>query len=176
MLLASIIVCVAATALALLLFLTRQRARTARWLKDPSRHLRSVDLAAFRNLIDPAEDRYLREHLPAGEFRAIKQKRLRAAVQYVKAVGENAGVLLRLGQAARLNANTEIAAEAEGLVNAALQLRLTAVRALIVLYIRILLPGRDVRLDNVADRYQKITGKFASLSLRYQLRDAKSAL
>jgi hypothetical protein len=159
-----------------LIFLTRRRARTAGWLKDPGKHLRPVDLAAFRNLIDPAEEEYLRDHLPPAEFRAIQKERQRAAVEYVKAVGGNANVLLRLGQAARMNASAEIAAEAESLVNAALQLRLTSLRALAVLHLRILFPGRQVSLHSVAERYQRLTGKVAVFSLHYPQRNVKAAL
>ena len=37
--------------------------------------LRSVDLRAFRNLMDPEEEDYLRQHLPAAEFRRIQRER-----------------------------------------------------------------------------------------------------
>jgi hypothetical protein len=126
-------------------------------------------------LIDPAEERYLQDHLPLDEFRIIQKERQRAAVQYVKAVGGNAAVLQKLGQAARVNASATIAAEAESLVNDALQLRLTSLRALMILYVRNLLPGQ-VSLASVAERYQNITGKVALLSLRYPMRGVKSAL
>jgi hypothetical protein len=171
-----ILVSAAIAVLGILLFLAQQRSWTARWLKDPSKHLRPVDLTAFRNLIDPAEEQYLRDHLPVGEFRAIQKERQRAAVQYVKAVGGNAGVLLRLGQAARLDANAEIAAEAESLVNAALQLRLASLLALTVLHLRILFPGRQVSLHSVAERYQTLTGKVALFTLHYPLHGVKAGL
>ncbi|HEX8817161.1 MAG TPA: hypothetical protein VF753_16810 [Terriglobales bacterium] len=166
----------AVVALGLLLLLAQRHTETGRWIKEPSKYLQAVDLVAFRNLIDPSEEQYLRDHLPLEEFRVIQKKRLRAAIEYVKAVKGNAAVLLRLGQAARINANPAVATEAEGLVNAALQLRLMSMRALAALYLRIFLPGGQVSLDSIAERYQQITGKMAVFSLRYPLRDVKSVL
>jgi hypothetical protein len=176
MVVAVILVAVAITALGLLAFLAQRRRQADRWLEDPDKYLQSVDVAAFRNLIDPAEEQYLRNHLPIEEFRAIQKERLRAAIQYVKAVKGNAGVLLRLGQAVRINTSPVAAMEAEGLVNAALQLRLMSLRALASLYLGIVLPGGRVPLDSIAERYQQITSKMAVFSLRYPLRDVKSAL
>src|SRR5580698_10404693 len=58
-----------------------------------------IDVAAFRNLIDPAEDEYLRRHLTAAQFRLTQRSRLRARAAYVRVAGRNAAVLIRMGQA-----------------------------------------------------------------------------
>jgi hypothetical protein len=168
MVVAFILVAVAVTALGLLVFLAQRRRHADQWLDDPNQFLQSVDVAAFRNLIDPAEEQYLRQHLPPAEFRLIQKERLRAAVEYVKAVQSNAAVLLRVGQAARINPNPAAATEAESLVSAALQLRIMSLRALAALYLRIFLPGGQVSLDTFAERYQQITSKMAVFSLRYR--------
>jgi hypothetical protein len=44
-----------------------------------------IDVEAFRNLVDPAEDDYLRRRLPAAEFRAVRRERLRATAAYIQA-------------------------------------------------------------------------------------------
>lgn len=165
-----VLVSAAFLALFVLLRLVRSRALAARWLQEPGTHLRSVDLEAFRNLIDPTEEQFLRTHLPPAEFRSIQRQRLRAAIQYVSAVAHNAKVLLRLGHAARLNSDPSIAASGESLVETALQLRFTAFRSLAVLYLRIVLPGGHVSLSGVAEGYDLITGQVVMLGLRYPAR------
>jgi len=170
------LVLAAILALVVLLLLARRRALAFRRLQNPAAQLRSVDLKAFRNLIDPDEEEFLRAHLPPAEFRRIRRERLRAAVEYVSAVAQNAAVLLRVGQAARLNADPNIASSAESLVDTALRLRLTAFRSLGVLYLGIILPGRHISLARVAERYEQITGQVAVLGLRYPLRGVSAAL
>jgi len=174
---ATIVLVVAAfVTLFVLLHLARRRVLAVRWLQDPAAHLRSVDLEAFRNLIDPGEERFLRANLPAAEFRLIQRERLRAAVEYVSAVGHNAAVLLRLGQAARLSPDPSVAAAGASLVDTALQLRLAALRSLAVLYLRIILPGGHVSLAAVAERYELVTGQVVMLGLRHPVRGISAAL
>ena len=171
-----VLVVAAFVSLLVLLHLTRRRVLAVRWLRDPAAHLRPVDLEAFRNLIDPGEEQFLRAHLPAMEFRLIQRERLRAAVEYVSAVGHNATVLLRLGQAARLSSDPSIAAAGESLVNTALRLRFSTFRSLAVLYLRIILPGGHVSLAAVAERYELATGQVVMLALRYPARGVSAAL
>jgi hypothetical protein len=171
-----ILVSAALVTLLVLLRLAQKRALAFRWLQAPATYLRSVDLEAFRNLIDPSEEQFLRAHLPPAEFRRIQRQRLRATVQYVSAVAHNAKVLLRLGQAARLSSDPSIAAAAENLVETALQLRFTAFRSLALLYWRIILPGRHASLAPVAEGYEQITGQVVMLGLRYPLRGVSEGL
>jgi hypothetical protein len=171
-----VLVFAAFVTLVVLLRLAQKRALAIRRLQDPRVHLRSVDLEAFRNLIDPSEEQFLRLHLPPAEFRLVQRERLRAAAEYVSAVAQNAAVLLRLGQAARLNADPTIAAAAESLVDTALRLRLSALRSLPVLYLGIILPGCHVSLACVAERYERMTGQVVMLGLRCPLRGVSAAL
>jgi hypothetical protein len=164
-----------ATLVALLL-LARRRSLSARWLKDPAAHLISVDLDAFRNLIDPQEEEFLRTHLPPSDFRRIQRQRMLAATEYVSAVAQNAAVLLRVAHLARLEGNPTIVISAERLTNTALGLRLQAWRSLGVLYFAILLPGRHVSLGRVAERYEQVTSQAVLLGLRYPLRGVSAAL
>jgi hypothetical protein len=120
-------------------------------------YTRPVDLAAFRNLIDPAEEDYLREHLPADKYRAIQRERLRAALEYVQRTAYNGAILLRVGEAARRNPNPEVAAAARDLVNNAMRLRLNARLATVVLYGRIVLPGARISVGRVTDTYENLT-------------------
>jgi len=171
-----VLVLAALVTLVVLLRLARRRALAVRWLQNPAARLCPVDLEAFRNLIDPGEEQFLRAHLPPGEFRRIQKERLRAAAEYVLAVAHNGTVLLHLGQAARLSPDPSIAAAGESLVDTALRLRFTVFRSLAVLYLRIILPGRQVSLAGVAECYELVTGQVVMLGLRHPLRVVSSAL
>ncbi len=120
-------------------------------------YTRPVDLAALRNLIDPAEEDYLREHLPADKYRAIQRERLRAALEYVQRTAYNGAILVRVGEAARRNPNSEVAAAARELVNNAMRLRMNARLAMVVLYEQIVLPDVRISVGQVTDTYENLT-------------------
>jgi len=138
--------------------------RAARRRRDPVPDLQAletytqpVDLAAFRNLIDPAEEDYLRENLPAGRFHTLQRERLRATLEYVRRTAYNSAILLRVGEAARRDQNPEVAAAARTLVNDALRLRMNAMLAMVVLYGRIVMPGARISVGRVTDIYENLT-------------------
>ena len=127
-------------------------------------YTRPVDLAAFRNLIDPSEEDYLRGHLPAGKFRSIQRQRMRAALEYVQRTAYNAALLMRVGEAARQSENAEIASAASALVNDALRLRMNAGLAILFLYARIALPGSRISVGRVTDVYESLTAGLLRLT------------
>src|SRR5580704_8419291 len=102
---------VAISLILLLLLLQTARGQTAAVssLDDLAGRTRPVDIDAFRNLMDPEEEEFLRLNLPSGEFRAVQRERLQAAVDYVQSTAHNAAILLRLGEAAARSTDTTIA-------------------------------------------------------------------
>src|SRR5262249_5205266 len=112
-----------------------------------------VDLEAFHNLVDPAQSAFLRENLPGHEFRGIQRERALTAAEYVEHIADNAAILLRLGQAARANANPDIAQAAQQMVERALTVRMIAMRALAKLYLQALIPGIRISSADVFERY-----------------------
>jgi hypothetical protein len=132
-------------------------------LQALEQYTRPVDLAAFRNLIDPVEEDYLRESLPAGPFRAIQRKRLRAALEYVQRAAYNADILSRVGEAARRSSNPEMAVAAGELVNNAVRLRINAKLVTVVLYARMLMPGARLSVGRITDAYENLTQGVARL-------------
>ena len=122
-----------------------------------------LDLEAFRNLTDPQEEEYLRTQLAPAEFRAIHRERLRAALGYVRRAAHNASILLRLGEAARRNADPEIARAAGELVEGALKLRMYALLVECLLRARILVPAGDWSPARVAADYQGLRERVALL-------------
>ena len=125
--------------------------------EDLSKQVRSVDLEAFRNLTDPAEEQFLRERLPPAKFRAIQRERLRAALDYVSGVSHNASVLLSLGQAARQNPDAQIAEAGRVLVDEALRLRLYSVLTMSKLWFRFVFPDAAFQPSGIVDRYQHVS-------------------
>jgi hypothetical protein len=119
--------------------------------------LLAVDLDAFRNLVDPDEEQYLREHLPPAEFRPIQRERLRAALDYIGGVSHNAAVLLHFGQAARLSLDPLVAEAAHQLVDEAVRLRLYALVATGKLYARMVFPETILEPIGIVDSYQSLS-------------------
>lgn len=130
-------------------------------LVDLQGHTTAIDVGAFRNLISPEEENYLRRNLPAGEFKRIQRERMRAAVAYIQCALQNAAILLRLGEAAQRSAQPNLAAAGRKLVDTAIRLRLYAFFALLKLYLNIAFPGLHLSPLAVADRYERLTDAMA---------------
>jgi hypothetical protein len=151
--------------LALIFFLVRIRGFRLTPIESSklADHLLAVDLDAFRNLVDPDEEQYLREHLPPAEFRSIQRQRLRAALDYVAGVSHNAEILLHFGQAARLSPDPRVAEAARQLVDDAVRLRLYALVAAAKLCARIAFPGNVLGPVGIVDSYQSVSHRAALL-------------
>jgi hypothetical protein len=172
-----ILVALAFLALGFTVWLTKGRAITAQVLENPAEHIRAVDLEAFRNLVDPDEEEFLRTNLPAAEFRSIQRERLRAAVEYVSCAAQNAGVLLRLADAGRRSLDPATAEAAEKLVQNALRLRLYALQAIPRLYLGVILPGARISPARIAESYEQMTRLVVLLGcLQYPTRGVSAAL
>ena len=155
--LAIFIVIAAAFALGIILHLA-----VAQSLQAKRTHLavaiRPIDMAAFRNLIDPAEDEYLRCRLPANRFRGVRRQRLRAMASYVEVAASNAAVLVRVGEAALASGDARIADAAHQLVNDALRLRRNTTVALARIYLALAWPYSGFAAVRVVERYEQLSG------------------
>src|SRR5262249_6865961 len=127
--LAVILVLLAVLAVVILVRTARVRAVANRNLEDLTRQIRSGDVEAFRNLVDPAEEEYLRSHLSGREFRRVQRQRLWAAAEYVHSASRNAALLAAVGEAARSSPETLVAEAGSRLVESASQVRLFALQA-----------------------------------------------
>ena len=157
--------------------LTEGLALSTNVLEEPTEHIRAVDVEAFRNLIDPGEEEYLRTNLSPAEFRRIQRERLRAAVEYVSCAAHNAAILLRLADAGRRSSNPATAEAAQKLVDNALRLRLYALHAIPRLYLGMILPGSRISPVRVVDRYEQMTRLVVLLGcLQYPTRGVSAAL
>jgi hypothetical protein len=158
----------------LLMYAVRGKTSAVAKLDDLVGRTRPVDIDAFRNLIDPAEEDFLRENLPASEFRAIQRERLRAAVEYVSCTAHNAAILVRLGEAARVSPDPKIAEAGQQLLDSALRLRLYAPLSMIRLYLGIALPGAHLSAGRLLDNYQHLSSLAGQLvCMQYPTRPSR---
>lgn len=147
-------------ALAAALFLvrvSRGHAEAISSLEQLNGRTKPVDIEAFRNLLNPAETLFLRQNLPPSDFRIVQRERTLAAAEYVRWIAHNAAILLRLGQAARADADPEVAQAATAIVERALMVRMIAMQALVKLYIESLFPGIGFSSLDVLERYRRLT-------------------
>ncbi|MGA7471106.1 MAG: hypothetical protein WBW60_00140 [Candidatus Sulfotelmatobacter sp.] len=155
--LAVILVIAAVLALGIILSLAVTRSLQARGSANLAATIRPIDVEAFRNLINPAEDDYLRRRLPPAQFRLVRRARLRAMAAYVQVAGRNATVLARVGESALASGDPRVAEAAQQLVNHALLLRRNSTVALARIYIALAYPNSGFAALRVVDRYEQLS-------------------
>ncbi|HXZ33527.1 MAG TPA: hypothetical protein VEH30_14725 [Terriglobales bacterium] len=164
------LVAVAFFALAILAYVAiRKRTRRVD-LEKAVQAFRCLDIAAFRNLLDPVEEAFLRDNLSPKKFREIKRERAWAALIYVWEAGRAATALVKIGQAAQRSSDAKIRASGFQVAESAFRLRLQTLRACPHLLTEILLPGLQGRsLPPLVDQYERAAetlfrlGRFSSI-------------
>lgn len=137
-------------------------------LQDWEARNHRVEPELFRVLLDPAEERYLRQSLPPHEFRHFQRKRIALALRGLHLVGENASMLLNLGHLARADANPRLAQEAADLIRGALRLRVNLIMAQPCLWLKWLFPGWGLSLPAVEIRYEELLTYLARIRQQRQ--------
>jgi hypothetical protein len=123
-----------------------------------------VDLAAFRNLMDPEEETYLRVNLPAKEFRRIQRERLRAALDYLGVVAQNAVILINLAEAASRSDDVLVSQAGQALLDNALHLRVATLLVRAKIVVGIMLPAVHVSSSGLSDSYESLTSMASRLT------------
>ena len=157
MTIAILLVIAAAIALVFILGITVSRSLQISSGSGLAGQIQPVDIEAFRNLVDPAEDEYLRRRLTAADFRVVRRERLRAAAAYVQVAGRNAAVLVRMGQAA-MTGDAQTTEAARRLVDSALLLRRNAAFALLRIYIALVWPNSGFAAVPILRGYERLNG------------------
>jgi hypothetical protein len=162
MIIAILIVVAAVLALALMLWLWLSRGlQPSPGAKLPGANsdaqIEPIDVVAFRNLVDPAEDAYLRLHLSPAQFRVTQRSRLRARAAYVRVARRNAVVLIRMGQTALATQDPRAHEAARQLVNDALLLRRNAEFALAHIYADMACPNGSSATAGLIDGYERLS-------------------
>jgi hypothetical protein len=155
---AMILVIAATLALVFVLRIAVSRSLQVSKTTSLTAQIQPIDVDAFRNLINPAEDHYLRRRLPTAEFRMVRRERLRAMAAYVQTAGRNAEILVRMGQSALTSADPHTAEAARRLVNDALLLRRNAVLALLRIYAALAWPNSGLAATPVLNGYEQLNG------------------
>ncbi len=158
MTLAIILVLAATVALVVILRITLSGSLQLSGNASLAKQIQPIDVAAFRNLVDPAEDDYLRRRLPASEFRVVRRERLRATAAYVRVAGSNAAVLVTMGQNALSASDAHTAEAARQLVNDALLLRRNAAFAVLRIYVALAWPNSGRAAVPVLRGYERLNG------------------
>jgi hypothetical protein len=156
--LAIVLVIAAVAALGIILRLAVSRNLQAKRNDNLAASIRPIDVEAFRNLINPAEDEYLRRRLPPADFRQVRRARLRAMAAYVQVAGKNATILVRVGEIALASGDPRVAVAAHQLVNDALLLRRNTTVALARIYLALAWPDSEFAAVRVVDRYERLSG------------------
>jgi hypothetical protein len=158
MTLAIFIVIAAVIALAVILQVAVTRSLQTSRTAGLAAFIRPIDVEAFRNLVNPAEDDYLRLRLPPPQFRHVRRQRLLAMAAYVKAAGRNADVLMRIGHAALASPDARAVQAAQQLVSEAVLLRRNAALSLAKIYVAMAWPNSGLVASCVADGYEHLSG------------------
>jgi hypothetical protein len=163
MTLAFFVIVLSIVALVAIVFLLRRALFGSKSPADPAPRLQTIDVQAFHNLIDESEEKFLREHLRAAEFRRVSRERTLAAIEYVGAAGSNARILAQMAQGLRDAADPAVAAAAEKVMEDAIRLRLYALQTMPRLYVRLVLPGRNSVPTRVVESYDVLSRQMVTL-------------
>jgi hypothetical protein len=169
MIAAWILVALAFFALGILVYIAiRSRTRQVD-LEKAVQAFRSLDIEAFRNLVDSGEEAFLRNNLSPKKFREIKRQRAWAALIYAREAGRAAAALAKIGQAAQQSSDPEIAASGIPVTENAFRLRLQTIGACLHLLTEVVLPDlRSPSLPHLVDQYERAAetlfrlGRFSS--------------
>jgi len=135
---------------------------------DWDRKKHEVDLFAFRVLIEPSEENFLRESLSPIQFRLFQRARCRLALRILDLVENNAAMLIKLGHLARVGANPALAKEADELISRGhrLLVRLLFVQA--YLWLKWLFPGWMLSVPALEMPYEELLGYLSQIRQQRQ--------
>jgi hypothetical protein len=158
-----IFVVLAFLSLLLIIYLFRTHTKVGGDLDELAAQLRPIDVNAFRNLIDEREEQFLRERLPAREFRSVHRERMLAAAEYVWGAARNAGILVQLAEAGKADSDPTVASAAENLLENALHFRLYAFQVVPRLYLSALVPYGNHAPQAIAEQYDLMSRQMVML-------------
>lgn len=151
-----IFVLIAIAAIGLLLGLALRGRREKADIAQAIQTLRSIDMEAFGNLVDPREEAFLRQNLSPRKFREIRRERARAAMGYAWYAGKAASQFASVGEAARHSSDPAIAAAGAQIAESAMRLRLDAIQTLFRLATGAYLPGIEgVSVPSLIGDYER---------------------
>jgi len=158
-----IVLAAAVSGLALAWSLLRRVPPEIRNRDDWEERKHEIDVQIFRALLDRNEERYLRSALSRHQFQEFRRKRIRLALRMLRLVEENADMLMKLGQLARLKGDPALTEKADELVATAIQFKLNLLLARLSLYLTWFFPSWTVVLPAFEVRYQNLLDSLAGV-------------
>lgn len=146
--------------LALFVYAVRGQSRQVRSMEDFRARWQKVDVEAFANLVDPSEERFLRESLPAAEFRTLQRHRARVALEYLGRVARNAQLMVQAGQIIERHNSGAEAERARAHVLTAMRLRNQVFMARLALATQYVFPVGTRSLEQVLRSYSEAAHSF----------------
>jgi hypothetical protein len=131
--------------------------------KQAGQGVRSVDLTAFRTLMDRDDELFMRRKLPRSKFSHLKRQRIRVTFRYVARIASNASMVLRMGEANRLNPAPEVAGAAAQVMELATQIRLQCLVAMGKLMLEYAVPSLQLTPGMLAPKYQSLRDSVSRL-------------
>ena len=153
----------AGVAFALLLVFAVVAVRQHRQLANLShveRQWQRIDMEAFLNLVDPAEERYLRQNLTGSDFRSIQRLRVRVMWEYLGRLAFNSKLMMQAGQMVQHHGSAEHLQQATQLVATAGRMRMLICAADVYLAVRFLLPETQDPIRRLVANYDALTQMF----------------
>jgi hypothetical protein len=89
------------------------------------------------------------------DFRPVQRERMKAALDYVRALSQNGALLLQLGQSAKASSDPRVAEAGQHIVDNAVRLRLYTLRVRARLYVKIAFPTAKLEPAGVVSEYQE---------------------
>jgi hypothetical protein len=90
-----IILLLSITTMVVLLMAARGRGAAIKRVDELPQHTEPLDVQAFRNLMSPRDERFLRENLSGREYRRVQRLRLRAGIEYARRAKQRATILIQ---------------------------------------------------------------------------------
>jgi len=134
-----------------------------------------VDMAAFMNLSDPLEERYLQRNLPAEEFRRIQRQRVIVMWEYLSRLSANTKLMVQAGQIVQHTTIGDAAVAARQFVSSAMQTRMAIFMAEASLVLKFVFPATADPIHELVRKYDLLSQRFAQTWTEHKLTVATSA-
>lgn len=146
------VIVIALALCAVMLFYMAVRSRRT----QAGQSFRTVDLNAFRTLMDRDDELFMRQSLPRSKFSHLKRQRIRVTVRYVARIASNASAVMHVGEAARVSSAPEVAQAAAQVMELATQIRLQCLVALAKLSAEYAMPSLQLTPAMLVPKYQSL--------------------
>ncbi len=130
-------------------------------MADLESNWQNVDMEAFLNLVDPAEERYLRRNLSAAQFASIQRHRVRVMWEYLGRLSANSKLMMQAAQMVQHHGSPQQMQEATRLVGTATRVRMLIFAVDAYLVVRFLLPQTQDPVRTLVGQYDALTQMFS---------------